>query len=133
MAMDQFREATGDARRNVALFAFGDANQAIPGDDNSLCGFNDIAETDEFRQMLWRDGRTVGGDGDFDQGGEFLGSKKPGGVDGHLLLAINSGHSRPPRNAGGILASRVVDDDNIYFQNLLTVTWDGAVGRVRNK
>ena len=109
-------------RRNAALFALGDANQAVAGYGDSLCGFNDITEIDESRQMLRRHGRIVGGDRDFDQGSELLRREELGRVNGHLLLAINAGHSPASRNAFGLSANRIADDTNIYFQKLLNVT-----------
>ena len=82
-------------RRNNVLFAFGNPNQTIAGHKETVCRLKDIAEADQLRQMLRRYGRIAGRDRDFDQGGEFLGREKPGGMNSHHLLASKQATCRP--------------------------------------
>jgi hypothetical protein len=95
-------------RRNTALFAFGDTNQAIAGDNETLSGLKDIAEVDQLRQMERRHGWIFGRDRDFDQGREFFRRKKFGSVNGHRLLAVVSESPATPGN-------EVASDNSIYF------------------
>jgi hypothetical protein len=96
-------------RRNMVLFAFGDANQTVAGDNQTLSGLKDIAEADQLRQMLRRHGWIFRGDRDFDQGGEFFRRKKFGSVNSHRLLAVHITGS--PATPGNEAAS----DHSIYF------------------
>ena len=78
-------------RRNTALFAFGDPNQTVAGDNETPSCLKDIAEAYQLRQMMGRQRWIFGGNRDFDQGCKFFRREKLGSVNSHRLLAINTG------------------------------------------
>ena len=99
-----------------ALFALGDADQAVAGHAGAFRRLQDIAEADQLRHVMRRHRGIVGGDRDFDQRGKFLGRQKLGGMYSHHQLAINvrpRGRPEKQRRDGVTLHY------SIYFRKLL--------------
>lgn len=82
------------------LFALGNPDQAVAGDDRTFGGHDDVAKADQLCQVKRRYRRVGRGDRDLDQRGELFGRQKLGCMDGHLQLAIKPG--RPVGSEGRI-------------------------------
>jgi len=80
--VDVGRIASARRARSYSL-ALGNPDQTIASDDETFCGFGDVAKGDQLCQMRRRYSWGGRGDRDFDQRGELFGRQKLWRMHGH--------------------------------------------------